>query len=347
MELLTRDEFREAVFERDGFRCVICHDLAADAHHLLERRLWPDGGYYLDNGVTLCAEHHLEAEKTNLSVEDLREFAGITKVLLPPTLESGHDYDKWGNVILPDGKRMRGPLFYDANVSKVLQEKIRPWDSGHYTGGVVFMREVKYPRTPHLPWSQGFSGDDHKLTESVWSLSTPVVIHEKMDGENTTIYKHNLHARSIDSGYHESRTWVKNFAAKWQHELDWDQRVCGENLYAKHSIHYTDLPSYFLGFSYWDRDVCTSWYETTEMFELLGVTPAPVLFKGEWREAQEWCNNFESSFDSENSEGYVIRTAGEFLLSSFRSNVAKYVRAGHVTTDRFWRNAPIVRNELA
>ena len=43
--LLTRDEFREGVFARDHNNCVICGEPAADAHHIVERRLFSDGGY--------------------------------------------------------------------------------------------------------------------------------------------------------------------------------------------------------------------------------------------------------------------------------------------------------------
>lgn len=50
--LLTRDQFREGVFARDAHRCVFCGRTAAetpegklDAHHIIERRLWGDGGY--------------------------------------------------------------------------------------------------------------------------------------------------------------------------------------------------------------------------------------------------------------------------------------------------------------
>jgi 5-methylcytosine-specific restriction endonuclease McrA len=56
--LLTRDEFRKQVFERDNYRCVICgakngdKHVKLDAHHIIERRLWADGGYYLENGAT-------------------------------------------------------------------------------------------------------------------------------------------------------------------------------------------------------------------------------------------------------------------------------------------------------
>ena len=44
-KLLTRDEFRRQVFERDGNKCVFCDRPAKDAHHIIERRLWPDAGY--------------------------------------------------------------------------------------------------------------------------------------------------------------------------------------------------------------------------------------------------------------------------------------------------------------
>lgn len=63
---MTREEFREAVFSRDKYRCVHCRAEAVDAHHLLERRLWPDGGYIPDNGVSLCGDCHLLAEQTLL-----------------------------------------------------------------------------------------------------------------------------------------------------------------------------------------------------------------------------------------------------------------------------------------
>ena len=51
--LLTRDEFRAAVLRRDGGRCLLCGGQADDAHHILERRLFPDGGYtHLDRAIS-------------------------------------------------------------------------------------------------------------------------------------------------------------------------------------------------------------------------------------------------------------------------------------------------------
>lgn len=109
--LLPRDAFREQVFLRDKHSCVFCKSPAKDAHHILERRLWSDGGYYVDNGASLCAEHHLACEMTLISVEDVREACGITNILVPDQLYPDHVYDKWGNHVLANGTRTRGELF--------------------------------------------------------------------------------------------------------------------------------------------------------------------------------------------------------------------------------------------
>jgi hypothetical protein len=194
---LTRTAFREAVFTRDRHHCVVCQHPAIDAHHLLERRLWNDGGYHLANGVSLCAEHHLEAEMTTLSVEDLRCAAGITQVLVPDQLEASECYDKWGNPKLANGQRLRGPLFEDESVQKILS-----------AGAVLhlFTHWVKYPRTMHMPWSESVSDDDRTLRSVDGFIGRRVIVTEKPDGENTTFYRNKIHARSLESKAHPSRT---------------------------------------------------------------------------------------------------------------------------------------------
>lgn len=119
--LLTRDNFRDSVFKRDKNKCVVCSAPAKDAHHLIERRLFADGGYYLDNGVSLCSEHHLMAEKTIISVSELRNLAKIKTKILPRGYSNNIEYDKWGNIILDNGLRIAGPLFNDESVQKILK----------------------------------------------------------------------------------------------------------------------------------------------------------------------------------------------------------------------------------
>ncbi len=151
--LLERKVFKELVFKRDNYKCVFCDKPAVDAHHILERRLWPDGGYYLDNGASVCAEHHLLCEKTLISVEEVREACKISKPILPPHLYDDQQYDKWGNIILANGQRMKGELFWDESVQIVLKDVLN-----------TFTDWIKYPRTYHLPWSGSVGKDDRKLT---------------------------------------------------------------------------------------------------------------------------------------------------------------------------------------
>ena len=322
---MDRAAFREAVFSRDGGRCVFCAAPAVDAHHLLERRLWSDGGYIPDNGISVCGVCHVLCEQTLYSVEEGRAAADITTVVVPEHLYADQAYDKWGNLVLPDGLRSPGELFDDESVQKILRE-----------GGVVgrFVPYVKYPRTYHLPWSHAYRDDRSMALDDVARAfeGKDVVVTEKMDGENTTLYSDKIHSRAIDGAHHPSQGWVKNFWSTIAHDIPHGWRVCGENLYARHSISYDDLPSYFLGFSIWDWLTCLSWDETVEWFDLLGVTPVPVLYEGIWDEALIRGLTEES----DRVEGYVVRLRSSFSYRDFRTSVAKFVRNDHLRTPERW-----------
>lgn len=118
--LLSRDEFRTQVLARSKGACVLCHAPAVDAHHILDRKLYPDGGYYLSNGAAVCAQCHFLCEYTQVSVEDVRLACGIVDPVLPPGLDPGVVYDKWGNRIWPSGLRSAGPLVNDRGMRKAL-----------------------------------------------------------------------------------------------------------------------------------------------------------------------------------------------------------------------------------
>ncbi len=78
------------------------------------------------------------------------------------------------------------------------------------------MKRFKYPKTMHFPWSPGLQNDDRMLESADVFLGKEVVITEKFDGENTSIYTDHIHARSLDSQNHSSRNWVRAFAAQFQ-----------------------------------------------------------------------------------------------------------------------------------
>lgn len=342
--LLDRDTFRESVFKRDGFKCVICGEPAKDAHHIIERRLFANGGYFMENGASLCEKHHILAEQTVLSCDEIRSAASIQITVMPDHFYQDVEYDKWGNEILKNGTRIKGELFEDPSVQKILNQ-----------GNVLslFADRVKYPRTYHLPWSPGMNRDDRMMSDTKIFESQHVMICEKLDGENTTWYPDFMHARSLDSDSHPSRNWVKNLWAQHAYNIPEGWRVCGENMYAKHAIHYTKekgnaLKTYFYMFSIWnEKNMCLSWEETEEWAELLGITLVPVFYIGIWNMdvINELNKRMETNPDT--IEGYVVRLSREYHYSEFRNICGKYVRKNHVQNNHgHWSTQKIVKNEL-
>ncbi len=331
--LLSRDVFREAVFKRDGHACVICKKTEAevgqlDAHHILDRKLFPDGGYYLSNGATLCSEHHIEAEKCDLTVEEIRHAAGITEVILPPGLLPGIIYDKWGQEV----------------------------DEG------IISR--KYGRTYHLNFSPGTTSDD-RIAHDYWNDVKKIdqlVITEKLDGENNCLSEHGVFARSHASTT-ESR-WTQDIRQRWQsmkYDLKGGVQIFLENLYAIHSIEYRNIDHHYYVFAVRENGRCAGWDEVkfwADSFDLPTVPVLQTVHPSGYLDEAEFKNlilNYaskKSDFDSYNHvmsptgelineeqctrEGIVIANVNEYLLRNFDKNVFKYVRAKHVKTDEHW-----------
>lgn len=203
----------------------------------------------------------------------------------------------------------------------------------------------KYPRTPHLPWSPGATDDDVRQLDTSCFSGCDVVVTEKMDGENTTVYPDHIHARSVDSAHHPSRTGVKQLLGRVGPSIPPGWRLCGENLQAVHSLAYTDLPSWFLLFSIFDAtNTCLGWDATTEWAALLDLDVVPVIWRGTWDERQ--VRSLTEIIDPARREGLVVRLADPWPFEAFGQSVAKWVRPGHVTTDQHWMSRPIVPNGL-
>ncbi|MFD9389420.1 RNA ligase family protein [Streptomyces sp. NPDC060000] len=200
-----------------------------------------------------------------------------------------------------------------------------------------------YPRTPHLPWSPGTSADDVRTAGLGGFAGREVVVTEKLDGENTTLYPDGLHARSVDSAHHPSRAWVKALQGRVGARIPQGWRVCGENVYARHSIPYDGLEGYFYGFSVWDdHDRCLGWDETVRFLRGLGVPAPPVLWRGTYDERVLRRLRVETG----RQEGYVVRTVEGFAREDFAGRIAKWVRPGHVTTGTHWMHTTVVANGL-
>jgi hypothetical protein len=205
----------------------------------------------------------------------------------------------------------------------------------------------KYGRTYHLPGSPGATSDDKILKSlSVFEQDggIDVVATEKMDGENTTIYTGGTHARSVDGRYHPSRDRMKAFAAGISPMLEPNERIVGEYLYARHSITYEGLPHFFMGFAWIVNEVIQSWDDTIQKFEELGITPVPLLWRGQFDARQ--IDTLVASLDLEHQEGLVVRAAAAFTEDQMATHMGKFVREGHVQTDKHWMHQEITPNSF-
>jgi len=187
------------------------------------------------------------------------------------------------------------------------------------------------------------TSDDKVVSDLTTLKGSEIVVTEKMYGQNTTLYRETMHARSLESSAHESMDWIKGFWGGIRYLIPDDIRICGEDVCYRHSISYENLPSYFLGFSAWRDEVCLSWDETIALFAEVGIHPAREIYRGTFD--HEWFANYR--FDEQHREGYVVRLTDSFERADFATSVAKYVRADHVTNAKHWKQDVLVKNGLA
>lgn len=210
------------------------------------------------------------------------------------------------------------------------------------------MKRYKYPRTYHHPLSETVVGDDKYILKDDLEkcYGKPYVCTIKMDGECTTIYSDGYtHARSIDSKHHPSRNIVKLIAYETGYKMNPSHRICGENLFAVHSIHYANLPSSFMAFSIWDGETCLPW---TDTFDILirdyKLTPVYVVWNGILTE--EIVKELWSEVNTEENEGLVFRPEDSFTMDDFSKKVFKLVRNNHVQSSSHWMHEEIKLNEF-
>jgi hypothetical protein len=194
-----------------------------------------------------------------------------------------------------------------------------------------------------------------------------VVATEKMDGEGSTLTREKTYPRSPDGRPHSSRSWIKAYHAQKAQQIPENWRISGEGMYAVHSIPYTAanrnaLRSFFYGFGVWDEDnVLLGWDQTVEVFQMLDINPASVLYHGPYFDGL--AEELAAKIDPARQEGFVLRDegpipypsgsgdAGRFFSGDPNSPaLAKWVREKHVATDEHWmsnwRDAPGYVNEL-
>lgn len=323
MKLYSREEFRKLVFNRSSGVCCVpsCKNKGVDAHHIIERKLWDDEGYYLENGACLCEEHHRLAERNIITPMDLRIWNNINKVALPQHLDKRFDWSKWGQV-LPMSNRLR----------------------------------PKYPTTFYFPFSpipKEHTKDVGKIENLV---GVPLIITKKMDGSNVKLTSEFVAARNSISADHKSFDMLKAFHAQIKNLIPKNIELFGEWLYAKHSIHYKDenaVSNYLMLFGVYniDRRIFLSWEDVEYWARLINIPTVPVIYKDVTYDNKfviEKCITLLGEYPiKQGHEGIVVRSSFGFHYSQLSNLVMKYVRPNHVQTDKHWRSKPIIKNELS
>jgi hypothetical protein len=337
----NRDSVRAEVFLRDKNKCIVpwCDHKPDDAHHLIERKLWDgeeNGGYIMDNLVSICDTHHKLAENNTIMPQSLRDWAGIKNIVLPKKFDSTKEYDKWGKELsLPNREN------------------------------------IKYPHTPYLPFSP--NSDEKDVEESGYMsignlLNKPLYFSVKMDGSNVVLTRDYVAARNGHDAIHKSYDMLKSIHAQIKHDVPEDLMIFGEWLYAKHSIHYTDklrLHNPLQIFGMYNKkthmwlsipdmnSICAQFIKKYNVF-YAPYTPNEYSYISTLANTKVYTTEKELKSEiirmgnrviKEGHEGIVVRNLYAFHHAKWGENIAKYVRANHVQTDEHWSLQPIVRNE--
>lgn len=360
----NRSDFREQVFERDNNTCLVpwCDKEADDAHHIIERSCWENGGYIPRNGASVCNHHHQYAEKSHIPPQAFWMWLGIEDPPLPESVSS-MDVNKWG-------EEFESP----------------PWEN---------LRErIKYPSSRHmlpLYWyddtlaEERIENDDTGLTSLEDFVGVPLVITHKIDGGNCMIVNdvdNPVRARNGSKPEKGMKPLYRDGGLYWEQEVNQKLpdrlQVFGEWVYAKHSIHYgcdceepcedvgpslseltgvNDERAYFQVFGVYDKELnlWLSWPETERVADELGFPTTPVIyceddmdtatFETE-AEARQTLLEYAHNVIDNGGEGIVVRTKFPYHYGQFGRRLGKYVRENHVKTDEHWSHSEVVQNNI-
>lgn len=215
------------------------------------------------------------------------------------------------------------------------------------------MQSEKYGRTYHYPFSPGTTSDD-RINSDYWNdlQQIKTVVHtEKLDGENNCLSRRGVFARS-----HAAPTtspWTATIREFWQRvkgdlgELE----IFLENLFAVHSLQYEHLDHHFYVFAVREKDRWLSWEEVKFYAGMLDLPTVPqitiestptdkLLFEQKILNISGAAGAFAPVDTATRKrctlEGIVSRNTDAFKIDTFKNNVFKWVRKGHVKTNEHW-----------
>jgi hypothetical protein len=230
---------------------------------------------------------------------------------------------------------------------------------------------VKYPRTPHLFGSAGTPDDKHlgERASARFVADPSLIVEEKLDGTNVGLHFGpdgglvlQCRGHLITAGMHAQYDLFKQWAAVKRDVLAerLGQRyiLFGEWVYARHSIHYRQLPHYFFEFDVYDKEAGAflSLDRRMGLIDGTGIRTVPVVHVGPVRKADldgligpsafdSWFDNPATGRPDALMEGLYLRTERDGVVSGR----AKFVRpefVERVKQSDHWQHQPLVPNLL-
>ena len=229
---------------------------------------------------------------------------------------------------------------------------------------------VKYPRTPHLFGSAGTDDDKHldENESDEFLADHSLIVEEKIDGTNVGIHFAGgslvLQCRGhlITEGMHPQYDLFKQWTSAKRYmlaELLAERFILfGEWAYARHSVHYLQLPHYFFEFDIYDK-VHGTFLDLKQRLTMLngtGIHTVPVIHEGQITRGRlakligpsQFDSQFENPLTGRTDnlmEGLYLRTEKAGVVSGR----AKFVRPEFVERVRqstHWQQQAMVPNLL-
>ncbi len=231
---------------------------------------------------------------------------------------------------------------------------------------------TKYPRTPHLFGSRGTDDDKHLGPDESLQLiaDRSLIVEEKLDGTNvgihfTTSGRLVLQCRGheISPGMHPQYDLFKQWTMAKRQVLEsmLEDRLIlfGEWLYARHSLHYRQLPHYFFEFDIYNKrqQAFLSLDLRLAVLKGTGVCTVPVVHRGPATREQLFNligpSRFDSAFENPDTgltdnlmEGLYLRIEADGRVFA-RAKMVRPEFVERVKQSEHWQHQAVVPNVLS
>jgi hypothetical protein len=230
---------------------------------------------------------------------------------------------------------------------------------------------IKYPRTPHLFGSKGTDDDKHlgEAESKRIIADESLIVEEKIDGTNVGIHfssdgklvlqcRGHLITEGMHAQYDLFKQWTVVKRPVLEERLQDRYILFGEWMYARHSVHYRQLPHYFFEFDIYDKanGVFLSLDLRMALLKDTNIHTVPVVYRGAVTQEKLMGllgpSRFGSCFENpitkrtdDLMEGLYVRTEAAGAVTS-RAKHVRHEFVEKIKQSTHWQQRAIVPNIL-